>query len=113
MRAIDHYESRGFTVEDVGSFESFDLLVTRRTEMRRVEVKGSTGPAVTVELTAGEVNNATGYQPTDLYVVSEIVWWREPDGSVATDGGKARVFSGWTPAPEALVPTSYQYTVPI
>jgi Domain of unknown function (DUF3883) len=108
-RAIDHYESQGFTVKDVGSFESFDLRMTRGTETRHVEVKGSTGPALTVELTAGEVKNATRHQPTDLYVVRGIVWWREPDGSVATDGGNAQVFSDWTPAPGDLVPTSYQY----
>jgi hypothetical protein len=112
-RAIDHYESQGFTVKDVGSFESFDLRMTRGTETRHVEVKGSTGPALTVELTAGEVKNATRHQPTDLYVVRGIVWWREPDGSVATDGGNAQVFSDWTPAPGDLVPTSYQYRVPI
>jgi hypothetical protein len=56
--------------------ESYDLRVARGLETRRVEVKGLTGPVVTVELTAAEVRNAQTYQPMDLYIVCEIDWWR-------------------------------------
>jgi hypothetical protein len=65
-----------------------------------------------VELTAGEVGNAQTYQPTDLYIVTGIDWWREPDGSVATAGGTGRILTDWTPRPEDLAPTKYRYAVP-
>lgn len=110
--AVEYFVAKGFAVEDVGSFAAYDLHVTRATETRHVEVKGSAGPADSVELTAGEVNNARAHQPTDLYIVSRIEWWREPDGSVTTGGGNDRLLSNWTPQPEDLAPTSYRYTVP-
>ena len=71
-----------------------------------------TGPVVTVELTAAELRNAQTYRPTDLYIVSQIDWSREPDGSVTTDGGRARLMRDWTPRNEDLAATRFRYTVP-
>jgi hypothetical protein len=62
--------------------------------------------------TADEVRNGQTYEPTDLYIVCEIDWWREPDGSVATEGGRARLLRDWTPRDEDLAATAFRYTVP-
>ena len=110
--ASDHYAQRGYEVTNVGGYEAYDLLVNNGTETRHVEVKGSTGVATNVVLTHGEVRHASAYQPTDLYVVDNIEWWREADGSVRTDGGTARVWHDWSPSPGDLSPTQYRYTPP-
>lgn len=46
--ATDHFEKEGYVVDD-GTFEPFDLVATRG-EVVRVEVKGTSGPGLTVEL---------------------------------------------------------------
>lgn len=110
--ATTHYEA-DYEVKDVGATESFDLLLTHNVseEVRHVEVKGSTGLAEAVELTIGEVNHAAGSVPTDLFVVSDIMWHRE-DGGVVAEGGKAQLFADWVPEDFALAPTRFRYTVP-
>lgn len=112
MLAVDYFTQLGYAVANVGNVESFDLLVTGQADTRHVEVKGSSGRATTVELTDGEVRHATEYQPTDLFVVDHITWWREPDGSVSTDGGTPRVLHDWAPTHDLLTPTRYRYQVP-
>ena len=107
------YDSLDYGVDFVGTFRSYDLhLVHRQTgEERHVEVKGSSGVAETVELTAGEVRHAMEFQPTDLFVVSGIAWRR--DGlEVDTSGGNATRYADWTPASKALKPVRYRYQVP-
>lgn len=107
------YVGLGYRVDYVGTFRSYDLhLVHRETgEERHVEVKGSSGGASTVELTAGEVNHAREFQPTDLFVVSSI-GWRRNGMEVETSGGTATRYSDWTPAEKALTPVRYRYQVP-
>ena len=79
-----------------------------------VEVKGSSGTSTTVELTAGEVGEA--YSPGDfdslLIVVDQIEWTKEPDGRIATTGGRPRIWLSWAPEEERLTPTSYRYLLP-
>jgi len=88
------------------------LHVSNAAEERRVEVKGSTGPARTVELTIAEVQSAKNHGNTDLYLVSDIEWGRLPDGSIWTDFGTERVIHNWVPRDEALTITKFRYTVP-
>ncbi|MGK5114753.1 protein NO VEIN domain-containing protein [Geodermatophilus sp. CPCC 205506] len=111
-RAVGYFAELGYEVENVGAFESFDLLVKKDSELRHVEVKGSSGDAVTVELTDGEVRHARRHQPTDLYVVDGIAWRRQPDGSIATSGGNDRVLHDWMPGSEDLSATRYRYRLP-
>ncbi len=66
MYVEDLLTELGYEVENVGAFESFDLLVTNLSELRHVEVKGSSGSVNTDELTDGEVRNAHRHQPSDL-----------------------------------------------
>jgi hypothetical protein len=112
LRATAYFAELGYDVSDVGNVESFDLLVRDAREERRIEVKGSTGVVSAVELTTAEVSNANTYAPTDLFVVDQIGWRREPDGSVATDGGRERVYHNWTPETDALTATRYRYQLP-
>lgn len=109
--AIRHYEAQGWTVQDVGSTESFDLRCTREdAKERHVEVKGTTGIGETVILTRNEVAHAREWHPNvDLFVVTEIrVEGRDSDKPTAC-GGCAHVCLDWQPAEEALTAVGYEY----
>jgi hypothetical protein len=108
-QAIAHYEAAGYSVQDVGAFESYDLEVVRGGEIRHVEVKGSQGYVQKVILTRNEVSHANEFSRTDLVVVAEIDWERHLDGSIATGEGTMSVYPDWRPSPENLQPLSYEY----
>jgi hypothetical protein len=110
--ATRHYEDEGFTVVYTGASKPYDLEVTKGSDERRVEVKGSSGAADTVELTHGEVTNSRKTVPTDLYVVDGVGWAREPDGTVSTWGGDVRLWENWTAAESHLKAIRFRYTLP-
>jgi hypothetical protein len=106
--AMAWYEGQGYTVEDVSATKSWDLEAARDGELRRVEVKGSTGARDAVDLTANEVRNATSWIPTDLFVVDRIMVDEAP-GLIRTSGGRSRRWAEWSPAAAALEPVTYSY----
>ncbi len=112
LAATDYFEKRDYKVDDVGNIRPYDLQVTKIREERRIEVKGSSTTSTTVELTHGEVDNARNNAQTDLFIVDQIEWQRERDGSVTTSGGRERVYPGWTPADADLKAIRFRYTVP-
>jgi hypothetical protein len=101
----------GWTVEDVGDRESYDLRVTRGGEEIHVEVKGSSTTTDEVELTRNEVRHARTAE-THLVVVDQIGWSRLPDGGIRTTGGRVRRWTAWTPQEEHLEATRYRYRLP-
>ncbi|WP_254393373.1 protein NO VEIN domain-containing protein [Streptomyces buecherae] len=109
--AVAHYERQGWAVERIG--KPYDLHCTRAREERRVEVKGTTGAATSVDLTINEVEHARNPRHTvDLYVVSDIsVDVRSPD--YATSGGRVTHLEDWSPAEEDLRPRSFEYRLPL
>lgn len=111
--AAAHYRDLGATdVEELG--KPYDLLVRGCGPVRHVEVKGSTAPILSaVELTVNEVVHAAEHQPTDLVVVDGIVLDSDAtSGEPATAGGRLRIWPDWRPAPDALNPTRFAYTLP-
>jgi hypothetical protein len=111
--AEEHYRRTFSTVENTASNHPFDLCCRRGPLEVRVEVKGSTGVAHDVRLTAGEVSNAregVGWR-TDLFLVSQIRVTKTAGGPVAT-GGTPRVIEAWVPKDIDLIPEVYRYRVP-
>ena len=108
-QAMAHYSAAGYSVEDVGAHESYDLRAIRGDEIRHVEVKGSQGHVQKVILTRNELTHADEFDRTDLVVVADIEWERRMDGSITTKNGFMSVFPDWRPAPENLRPLSYEY----
>jgi len=111
--AVAHYESIGATeIQELG--RPYDLRVVIDGIERHVEVKGSTGNGVeSVQLTQGEVDHARSWQPTDLFVVDELVVGPgETEGALAVSGGRVRLWEGWQPAESHLQPTHLRYTLP-
>lgn len=110
--ATEEYKAHGYDVEYTGASKPYDLVVTKGREVRRVEVKGSSGEAITVELTSGEVDNSRESIPTDLYVVDGIQWTRAADGAIDASGGDVRRWKGWTAEDSGLTATRYRYVLP-
>jgi hypothetical protein len=110
--ATEAYEAEGYKVDYTGSSKPYDLAVAKGSDRRRVEVKGSSGAATTVELTDGEVTNCHEFAPSDLFVVDGIQWWRAADGSVHADGGAVRWWRDWTAADASLKAIRFRYTLP-
>jgi hypothetical protein len=108
--AIRHYESEGWSVSDVGAFQSFDLLCSRGQEELRVEVKGTTTPGEGVILTPNEVTHAREQHPkVELFVVAAIVVEHPEDEHPLAIGGAAYVQKEWWPDDSELVPVGYRY----
>jgi Domain of unknown function (DUF3883) len=110
--AVAAYEADGYAVDYTGASKPYDLAVEKGMDKRRVEVKGSSGAARTVELTSGEVDNSRESTPSDLFVVDGIRWWRRTDGSVHADGGESRWWRDWTAKDAHLKATRFRYELP-
>lgn len=109
--ATEYYQEKGFTVEDRGAYESFDLSCKKDNIERRAEVKGTTTDGATVLLTKNEVDHAlSGDVPVDLIVVHKIEVLRSPDGPLAF-GGQLIIFENWKPKLEHLTPISFTYRI--
>lgn len=73
-----------------------------------VEVKGTTGTKLDVEVTAAEVRHArSNPHGTVLIIVTEIVLKKgaQPEAS----GGRVHAFHPWSPGPSELTPTRYRW----
>jgi hypothetical protein len=110
--ATERYGAEGYDVAYTGASKPYDLVVTKGRDVRRVEVKGSSGAATAVELTSGEVANSREPIPTDLYVVDGISWERAADGSVQASGGDERRWRGWVAEDERLTAMRYRHALP-
>jgi hypothetical protein len=106
---MTRYRQLGYTVTDVGTTESYDVLAIKDGEELHIEVKGSSGTAYDVELTVNEVDHARAGIPTDLVVVDEIKWTRHDDGTIQTSVGRYRSWHNWQPAEENLKASRYRY----
>ena len=96
----------GYKTEDVGHLGPFDILATNDSEEVHVEVKGTTGVATTVELTAGEVKQTLGPWISALIVVDEIILQHDRSGKPSASGGSLHEWWDWQPDDWALTQLS-------
>lgn len=107
-RATKHFESLGYTVNNVGKFRSYDLDCRKGTATLRVEVKGTQTDGASVILTPNEVSNAKKHT-TALFVLHSIRFLRIAQSSIAT-GGQSLVLNPWKIETHGtLQPLSYMY----
>lgn len=89
-RAIEHFVSDGWHVDDVSAIESYDLRCTRGREVLHVEVKGTTGAGDSILLTPNEVALLRAEHPaTALYVLHSITLDRSGETPIAAGGIEA------------------------
>lgn len=110
--ALNFFGNLGFEVEDVGDTESYDIYaLSEDLEEFHVEVKGSSTPSTSVNLTDGEVKHWGPSYRRVLVVVDRISWKRTSNGRISTSGGRPRVWWDWEIDFDLLEPTQYRYTL--
>lgn len=108
-RATAHLEELGYVVTDVSAKRSFDLEAVKNGETLIVEVKGSTGPADQILLTAAEVAiHRQRFPACALLVVSMIELHR--GSKPRATGGSISFQHPWRVMEEHLTPIAYRYT---
>lgn len=111
--ATAHYVPQWEMVEDVSSTRSYDLECRSGDRFLRVEVKGTTGGAESILVTANEVEHARQLgEHVALFVVSGIVLHREPGSQPTASGGTARIFEPWDIDRFSLRPIAYECAIP-
>jgi hypothetical protein len=94
--AKSHYRQSWPVVEDVSNRKPYDLECRSGGRFLHVEVKGTTGGASSVLVTANEVDHAREHAGrVALFVVSGIMLHREPGAAPITSGGTPHIFEPW------------------
>ncbi|GAA3028516.1 DUF3578 domain-containing protein [Kitasatospora albolonga] len=111
--ATEHFERQGWTVEDVGARESYDLELRRGdSERLHVEVKGTTSAGEQVVLTRAEVERQREFFPENALVVVHSIALDGSEGEPRASGGVLTCVSPWWIEDEDLSVVSYLYRTP-
>ncbi len=107
--AKEHFKIMGYSkIEDVGSYESFDLKVQRDHEILYVEVKGTTLNGDSIVLTRNEVDLHLKVFPNNaLFLVTQIQLHKGDD--LRASGGVIQVISPWKILNENLSVIAFNY----
>lgn len=105
-RAIAYFKSVGYRVEDHHQGHPYDLLLTKDSNRRYVEVKGTLTKGESVLVTPGEVDFARRNN-TILFILHDIT----VDKTNHASGGSSRIEDPWRPTDDKLSPTGYLYRV--
>jgi hypothetical protein len=108
----NHFEQLGYEVTDVSAVESYDFRASKGSaETLLIEVKGTTGGAAEILLTASEVKlHQRAYPNNALSVVHGIRLNRDTETPMAT-GGEMTLLSPWLIDEGRLTPTAFRYAV--
>lgn len=106
-----HYRSAGWVVEDVHADRPYDLVCKGDGAVHHVEVKGLTGAAVNVELTASEVTHAQTCPETAILAVVEQIKLKRGEAPTARGGTLLRL-DPWQLDDCDLSPTQFRYRLP-
>lgn len=111
-RAIEYFREAGWAVVDVSAGRPYDLHCTRDGDYLCVEVKGTTGDATRVDLTANEVRNAHDEYPRTALVIVRHISLDLPNREPTASGGDLVVHTPWKVEDDSLEPRAYYYTPP-
>lgn len=116
LRAMEvtraEFVSRGWEVSDVSATSPYDLLCRLGSELRRVEVKGTTGPPVAVLLTKNEVIAAQADPASAVLAIVHGIKLKVSSGGVTADEGQLLIIEPWHLNNADLMALAYRYTVP-
>lgn len=108
--AVEDLVGEGWSVEDVGSTESYDLLCVRGGITLHVEVKGTTTAGEQVFLTANEVAHARETRVA-LFLVTKIKL-RTSNRRIHCSGGEGWIYDPWKIDRDGeLRPVGYSYAL--
>ncbi len=96
--ACRHLRTEGWTVDDVGDTESFDLRCTRDGEQLHVEVKGTTSAGASVMVTINEVRHAGPFRGSRCSSSRRLGSNAMLMVDLRAEGGDERLINPWVPA---------------
>jgi len=106
-RAEEYFQAQGYSVNDVSSKASFDLMCRKDDGEIHVEVKGTTGSGESVILTVNEVEQ-TQKHDCILFVVAEIDLQKRHSDNPIADGGIVNFFRPWEADNHKLQPLTFK-----
>lgn len=110
--AVAYLNALGFSVKDVSGNSSYDLEATSPDQKLFVEVKGTTGSADSILMTANEIEfHRKEYPNTALIIVSGIDLERGEEPSAS--GGRLDYAQPWQVPEDRLRPTAYEVRLPL
>lgn len=109
--ATEYFVEQGYSVNDTGATESYDLEATLGGEMIYVEVKGTMSLGEQIILTRREVEHHQEHPNNALVVVHSILLDRTQQPPVAY-GGTRVVTQPWKIDESGLTVISYRYKIP-
>lgn len=104
-------EKEGWTVLDRSGTEPYDFEAYRNAQTRYVEVKGTTGPGDTINITQREVQFARANRMSMILVVVSGIDVEVSEDQISASGGQLDVWHEWAPEPTDLRPVSFICTV--
>jgi len=107
--ATEHFEAEGWSVKDVGTKESYDLLLSRGEERLHIEVKGTVSEGAQVILTRAEVEKQRKLAPHNGLVVVHSITLDRTSTPPTASGGVLHCVSPWGIEDEDLTVVSYIY----
>lgn len=109
-RLMQHFERRGWTVEDTHLTSPFDARAVKGDQVQYLEAKGSTSGGIAVFVTHGEVDWAlTHPNQCVMGILSGIQF--DASGRIDRSSGDLKLFD-WAPESGHLQPIQYQWTPP-
>ena len=90
----------------------FEAQARRNGPIRRVEVKGTTGTGLKVNVTRNEVAAAQDGSEASMMVIVNGIRLSRSEGTVVASGGDVFVVDPWIPSAEDLRVESYTWTPP-
>jgi|GEM_PF-849227 len=106
------YEDNGWSVIDKSSSQPFDLLATKGTDFRFIEVKGTTGEGLSVILTHGEVGHIRRNEENSALVLVARICLEHDGGQWIAKGGTVTTHEDpWLLLENNLSPTQYRYEI--
>jgi hypothetical protein len=114
QQAMDWCRRNGWPiVEDVSRRRSWDLEARKRRNGQPlfIEVKGTTGNSLEIEVTHGEVQHAKDNPTATILIVVTAIVLKRRSQPTAT-GGTLHVINPWSPSDDQLSPTRYRWRPP-
>jgi len=106
------YEGTGWDVIDKSSSQPFDLLATKGSSKRFIEVKGTTGEGLSVILTQGEVNHVRSNGASSALVIVSGIVLEKSNGHWQAQGGTITTHEDpWALVETNLSATQYRYEI--
>ena len=112
QKATSYYKKHGWKVIDTSANHPYDLLCTKDSQNKYIEVKGTTKSGTKVIVTYNEVEHAkSNAGKCTLFILHNITVTKDSNGGYLATDGEENIIDPWIPLDDLLTPISYRYEV--